>query len=360
MPNTALEEFWSGLELELGLVPATTADASRIAHISAQSGAFNLGPDGRDEQAFAALLAERDSYLWLIRVKDRYDDYGVAGVVGAAALRGIFEVHTLVLNCRVLGKGVEFQVLEEVLRVAEERGFPELTVRCHRTARNALATEFVRRLGARRLREEANGLSCTIASSAISGMAKSSAASAKAPPPSQPRHDFSPQRFVRSRWFAVSPRERTRIIGDIALSLRREEQLLDEVAARKRTARIGEHAEYVPPRTALEEVLCGIWADVLGVERVGVHDHFFQLGGHSLLAVQVISRIRETLETHVVLQDVFQTPTVAALAGSLSPESGNRQQLEHRAKLLIRVARMSEEDTEIALSQRVPTVERER
>ncbi|MBK9394963.1 MAG: amino acid adenylation domain-containing protein [Uliginosibacterium sp.] len=76
---------------------------------------------------------------------------------------------------------------------------------------------------------------------------------------------------------------------------------------------------YVAPRTMIEDVLSGIWAEVLKLERVGVHDNFFRIGGHSLLAVSLIERIRQA-GLHASVQALFATPTVAALAGALRDE----------------------------------------
>ncbi len=86
----------------------------------------------------------------------------------------------------------------------------------------------------------------------------------------------------------------------------------------------GGKKDYVGPRNGEEEILCGLFAEVLNRDRVGVHDDFFAMGGHSLLATRLASRIRSTLGIDVPIREVFESPTIAKFA--LRLESGRRAQ----------------------------------
>jgi amino acid adenylation domain-containing protein/non-ribosomal peptide synthase protein (TIGR01720 family) len=75
---------------------------------------------------------------------------------------------------------------------------------------------------------------------------------------------------------------------------------------------------YRAPRTAQEETLCGLYAEVLGLERIGIEDNFFAAGGHSLAAIRLISRIRAMLGVEVPIRAIFQSPTIAELSRELT------------------------------------------
>ncbi|HEY0601529.1 MAG TPA: amino acid adenylation domain-containing protein, partial [Herpetosiphonaceae bacterium] len=81
-------------------------------------------------------------------------------------------------------------------------------------------------------------------------------------------------------------------------------------------------AAFVAPTTPIEELLAQIWADVLGVERLGTRSNFFDLGGHSLLGTQIVSRIRESFGVELPLRVIFEAPTVVELAARIEAARG--------------------------------------
>ncbi|MEW6301939.1 MAG: amino acid adenylation domain-containing protein [Verrucomicrobiota bacterium] len=94
--------------------------------------------------------------------------------------------------------------------------------------------------------------------------------------------------------------------------------------------------DFTAPRNPVEEMLAGIWCELLGLKRVGIHDNFFQLGGHSLLVTQLISRVRNALGVELPLPAVFAEPTIERLAVRL-----NERRADSRCSSLPAIARRS-------------------
>jgi acyl transferase domain-containing protein/NAD(P)-dependent dehydrogenase (short-subunit alcohol dehydrogenase family)/acyl carrier protein len=122
--------------------------------------------------------------------------------------------------------------------------------------------------------------------------------------------------------------------------------------------RPGLRTEYAAPRTPTERRICGLWQDLLGVERVGIHDSFLELGGDSLLATRLIARMRDAFELELPLRVFFERSTVAELAEALEElrsdggaERGAAPGGDGDAELLARIRGMSEEELDRELAR---------
>jgi acyl carrier protein len=73
-------------------------------------------------------------------------------------------------------------------------------------------------------------------------------------------------------------------------------------------------AVFQPPQSDIEKTIVQVWQKVLHLEKVGIHDNFFDLGGHSLLATQIVSQLRQDLHLELSLRCIFEAPTIAELA----------------------------------------------
>ncbi len=119
---------------------------------------------------------------------------------------------------------------------------------------------------------------------------------------------------------------------------------------RKALPKVEEQARvYVAPRGELEELLAGIWAEVLRADRVGVHDNFFEVGGHSLMATLVMSRIGEALAIEVPLRILFEAPTIALLAERLRRDVGLGVDVDAAARLVLELLALSSDEVESLL-----------
>ena len=109
---------------------------------------------------------------------------------------------------------------------------------------------------------------------------------------------------------------------------------------------------YVAPSTPAEQVVARIWSNLLGVERVGVHDNFFDLGGHSLLATRLAYKIEEDFRVEIGLRALFQAPTVSGIVNSLVESLGDREIVEEIARTILEVDQLDADQVRMALGAR--------
>jgi amino acid adenylation domain-containing protein len=117
---------------------------------------------------------------------------------------------------------------------------------------------------------------------------------------------------------AVSRRDfQTRI--EESYSSRGLQELAAAETAREAHARPALASAFVPPRSEAEQKIAAIWEEILGIDRVGVHDNFFDLGGNSLIGLKVISRVKSEFQADVSAVTLFEGPTVSSLARLVQP-----------------------------------------
>lgn len=110
---------------------------------------------------------------------------------------------------------------------------------------------------------------------------------------------------------------------------------------------------YMAPRTPIEDRLAKIWAEVLSIDQVGIHDNFFDLGGHSLAATRVVSRVIAAFQLQLPIQALFDSPTVAAMSAIITRSEGQKASEEDLRRLLSEIDSLSEEETQGLLAEQM-------
>ncbi|HEX8353380.1 MAG TPA: phosphopantetheine-binding protein, partial [Pyrinomonadaceae bacterium] len=108
---------------------------------------------------------------------------------------------------------------------------------------------------------------------------------------------------------------------------------------------------FVEPRTPVEAQVAAVWAEVLGVRRVGVHENFFDLGGHSLVATQVVTRLCDAFDIELPLRCLFESPTVAGLSVAVVQRRAAQTDDELLAQALGELEQLSDEEVSAILTQ---------
>ena len=315
-----LARFYATLELTVELRPVTTADVAAAVHQFETVSEFRTAAGAYDADTVAAWLERPQLRLLGIHVRDRFGDYGLAGLFYGERRADAWQVHDFLMNCRVLGKRAEYRALARLAELAADEGCARIVFYLQPGARNALGIDFLRAL-LRRTGDGTEGESLSVAPHALARVA----AAALDDGAEEARTEAPVAADVSAVDDYLAQLGRRRATRPAVLA-RAERELLDELAqpsqllaaiARGRRAGRSEQAAYVAPETATERELAALWAEILRVERVGVLDNFFTLGGSSLLATQLIVRFREAFGVALPIRIFFDQSNVRQMAAHI-------------------------------------------
>lgn len=334
----SLGAFLAALELSVALTPVQSSQMARAAELTQRTNQLNLTTIRRTESQLAQVLAT-GARCWVVDVRDRFGEYGLVGVVIARVEGLIFAVDTLLLSCRVLGRRVEDIVLVQLAGEALALGCTQIRLVFQPTPRNAPARAFLERIGATLVATDAGGLETLLEAEAwAERVGVYEALMADSDEQLVPAAVSSEQTAQPTPVIAD-----TQLIGRIARELQTAEQI--RKAFQVRRARPALSVPFIAPQTDLEHVLADTWTEVLGIERVGIYDNFFEIGGHSLQAVQISTQLHDIFQCEIPLLTVFfEAPTLAGVVEAIYASPLGQAQADQIATMYRHVSTLSDDE----------------
>jgi amino acid adenylation domain-containing protein/FkbH-like protein/non-ribosomal peptide synthase protein (TIGR01720 family) len=310
-----LKDFIAGLDLNVEIREIDAVDVPRVVDLMVRTNQFTINKDRRTQTDLLHLLHSGRLKGRTTRVRDRFGDYGLVGVVLYFEERQSLQVTTFLLSCRALGRGVEHQVLADIGVIATTGGYSYVDISFVRSGQNEPAFNFLDGLRRECIEREAGSAGERFRFSAWDLREVRY-------DPSSPSEQVSPSSPKRTaRPISRSAVRRQDFVGKIASTLRTAAGIADFIQLPKHT-RGQTNTTYVAPRTEMEAKLSAYIEELLSIDRIGVEDDFFDLGGDSLTGIRLLTRVGEELGVGLMLFTLFESPTVATLAAKIEEEIG--------------------------------------
>lgn len=298
--------FLASLQLQIEVGAPAEDDWARVSQLTQRTNQFNFTTRRRSEAEMRAL--GQGTTVRSVRVRDRFGDYGLVGIFVTTEAADALEVDTLLLSCRVLGRGVEHEMLASVGRLALARGKPLVRLRLIRTPKNEPALAFAESVVGAFRREVDGGVVWDVPADRAAAIvhragedapeviAARKADAAKAPKAAAPTLLGRSARYAR-----------------LATELTSGAAVVSALRASTRGVR-GAATAGTMPRSATERSLVALWEELLSLSGIGIDDDFFALGGTSLQAARMIAELAHRRGVALPLTTIVEAPTIRAFA----------------------------------------------
>ncbi|WP_434749490.1 HAD-IIIC family phosphatase [Paenibacillus amylolyticus] len=337
--------FLDELHVEINVESVSEEHISRVSQLTFRTNQFNFTGIRQTEREILSQMGRDETRYFAVSVRDRFGDYGLVGVLCCEIVEDHYYVKNWLLSCRVLGRGVEYKILEAIGEKASEEGAAALVIEFTRTGKNTPALIFVNSIANDPSINDSHDLqSIELTIEEAMAVARKGV-------------QMDASKNVEGIEGDKNKRKKNLKFEKDHTQLTMELMNIDALALAIQKSRSLSHierfvTEYVAPRNLIEEKLAEIWSELLKVDRISVYDNFFFLGGHSLMSHQIILRIREEFHIELPPSIMFSTDfTIASLAEAMESILSEQPDEAELAELVQELENLSEEELQELLNK---------
>ncbi|PSF37563.1 hypothetical protein C7H19_10385 [Aphanothece hegewaldii CCALA 016] len=292
--SLTLGNFINSLNIQVKISYLEDEQFSRIYQLIQRTNQFKTTTIRRTENEIQNLLNLGYTCL-TVDVKDRFGDYGLVGAIIYQDLENLLKIDTFLLSCRTLGRGVEYQMMVELGKIALAKNIEWIEINYQQTDKNQPILDFLQRIAQNYRDGYCFRFPAIYASQII----------------------YNPNAEVAKVLTSEKPKSYQKIIANSDLYSRIATQLASPKQINQKMLSLFKKTytkqNYVPPRNKIETCLAKIWSELLKVAPVGIYDNFFELGGDSILMIQVVVQMKKA-GLDITPMQLLENQTIAELA----------------------------------------------
>jgi FkbH-like protein len=311
--SLTLGDFLNSLELQVQITEIVASQFSRVAQLAQRTNQFNATTIRRTENEIQNLFQTGEYTCLVVNVTDRFGDYGLVGVIIFTTTMNSLKIDTFLLSCRVLGRGVEHQMLAKLGEIAQQHKLDWVEVIYQPTAKNKPILSFLESVGAdfqeSKEKNQHFKFPADFCKNIIYAHLKTTL---------NEKNELPTQSSASTQ---VGNLANSELLSRIATQLYDPEQILQRLESKIFDLQLERQQPFVAPRTETETQLVDLWRKTLHLEKISIYDNFFEIGGNSLLAVQLMFYVRETFQIELPLNQLLNVPTITDLARLIESKS---------------------------------------
>ncbi len=311
--TTGLEEFLEGLKLNIEISQIRKDQITRAAQLTQRTNQFNLTTKRYSEKEISEILIDQLEGR-VVRVSDRFGDYGLVGLMLFMKELDSLKIDTFLLSCRVLGRGVEYQMLKILGEIAQEANLSTVKATYIQTKKNLPALNFLEKFGSLYQKKTDDGSEFVFPTEFIFNLSYTS---------SYIHSNTTTTEVVVSTQILTKTQEqkldKNILINTIVSELSHVNSIEERIKNKVNYSNLRNlTTNYTVPATFTERQLVKIWSDILKVEPIGLDDNYFDLGGTSLKSVELIVQIEKQFSTKLPLTSLVTAPTIKQMSQLLN------------------------------------------